>query len=204
MFGMMFGWPGQICLKALEDGRPLMPLHKKPRMILTKAPAGPGGDAEDITHLYKPEEGSKAERLSVHNAIRNVDRALKYYDLGKRVVEDVHMTLEDIDSVRYGDPFKIRLKIENRSEGKRPLTALVKAASIYNDGTTGHLIRKSSGEFTWPAGKRDALTLTVRPEEYMDQLVDYNIVKVYAVVRVIETNQFWSEEDDFTLCKPSL
>ena len=50
----------------------------------------------------------------------------------------------------------------------------------------------------------DALTLTVRPEEYMDQLVDYNIVKVYAVVRVIETNQFWSDEDDFTLVKPSL
>ena len=50
----------------------------------------------------------------------------------------------------------------------------------------------------------DALTLTVRPEEYMDQLVDYNIVKVYAVVRVIETNQFFSDEDDFTLVKPSL
>ena len=48
------------------------------------------------------------------------------------------------------------------------------------------------------------MTLTVRPEEYMDQLVDYNIVKVYAVVRVIETNQFWSDEDDFTLVKPSL
>ena len=48
------------------------------------------------------------------------------------------------------------------------------------------------------------MTLTVRPEEYMDQLVDYNIVKVYAVVRVIETNQFFSDEDDFTLVKPSL
>ena len=38
----------------------------------------------------------------------------------------------------------------------------------------------------------------------MDLLVDYCMVKVYAVVRVVETNQFWSEEDDFTLCKPSL
>ena len=32
----------------------------------------------DITHLYQPEEGSKAERLSVYNAIRNVDRYVKY------------------------------------------------------------------------------------------------------------------------------
>ena len=41
----------------------------------------------------------------------------------------------------------------NRSGKNRTLTALVKSTSIYNDGTTGHLIRKSSGEFTWPAGK---------------------------------------------------
>ena len=40
--------------------------------------------------------------------------ALKYYDLGKRVVEDVHMTLDDIQSVKYGDPYKIRLNIDNR------------------------------------------------------------------------------------------
>ena len=48
------------------------------KMVLTKSLPGPGGDAEDITHLYKPEEGSKAERLSVYNAIRNVDRYVKY------------------------------------------------------------------------------------------------------------------------------
>jgi len=174
------------------------------KMVLTKSLPGPGGDAEDITHLYKPEEGSKAERLSVYNAIRNVDRALKYYDLGKRVVEDVHMTLEDIQSVKYGDPYKIRLNIDNRSGKNRTLTALVKSTSIYNDGTTGHLIRKSSGEFTWPAGKSDALALTVYPADYNDLLVDYCIVKITAVVRVHETNQFWSEEDDFTLTKPTL
>ena len=80
-------------------------------------------------------------------------RALKYYDLGNRVVEDVHMTLDEIQSVRYGDPYQIRLKIDNRSGARRTLSALVRSASIYNDGTTGHLIRKSSGEFTWPAGK---------------------------------------------------
>ena len=47
-------------------------------MVLTKSLPGPGGDAEDITNLYKPEEGSKAERLQVYNAIRNVDRYVKY------------------------------------------------------------------------------------------------------------------------------
>ena len=57
------------------------------------------------------------------------------------------MTLEDIDSVRYGDPFKIRLKIENRSEGKRTLTALVKAASIYKPNSTLIWELKNNGEY---------------------------------------------------------
>ena len=38
----------------------------------------------------------------------------------------------------------------------------------------------------------------------MDKLVDYCLVKIYAVIRVKETNQFWSQEDDFVLSKPKL
>ena len=52
--------------------------------------------------------------------------------------------------------------------------------------------------------KGDALVLTVDPTEYMDRLVDYCMVKVYAVIRVKETNQLFSEEDDFSLTKPAL
>ncbi len=44
-------------------------------MILTKAIGNHAvGDAEDITHLYKFDEGSHEERLSVYNAVRGVDR----------------------------------------------------------------------------------------------------------------------------------
>lgn len=50
----------------------------------------------------------------------------------------------------------------------------------------------------------DALVLTVDPSQYMSKLVDYCMVKVYAVIRVLETNQFWSQEDDFILIKPKL
>ena len=48
------------------------------------------------------------------------------------------------------------------------------------------------------------MALTVHPGQYMDKLVDYCMVKLYAVIRVKETNQFFSEEDDFTLIKPKL
>lgn len=42
------------------------------------------------------------------------------------------------------------------------------------------------------------------PEEYMEKLVDYCLIKIYAIANVKETRQTWSEEDDFPLQKPKL
>ena len=48
------------------------------RLILTKSPGirdeYGDRDAEDITHLYKNKEGTTAERLSVFNAVRGIDK----------------------------------------------------------------------------------------------------------------------------------
>ena len=43
------------------------------KLLLTKARGDNnfGGDAEDITHLYKHKEGSNAERLAVYNAVHS-------------------------------------------------------------------------------------------------------------------------------------
>ena len=38
----------------------------------------------------------------------------------------------------------------------------------------------------------------------MDKLVEYCMVKVYSMIRVLDTNQTWTEEDDFTMDKPRL
>ena len=41
-------------------------------------------------------------------------------------------------------------------------------------------------------------------EDYRDRIVDYGMVKIYALASVLETKQAWSEEDDFQLEKPKL
>ena len=46
--------------------------------------------------------------------------------------------------------------------------------------------------------------MTVYPEEYMDLLVEYCMLKINAVIKVLETNQSWSGEDDFSMEKPKL
>ena len=46
--------------------------------------------------------------------------------------------------------------------------------------------------------------MTVYPSDYAGKLVEYCMVKIYCQIRVKETKQTWSEEDDFILEKPQL
>ncbi len=69
-------------------------------------------DAEDITWQYKNKEGSQEERLSVFNAIRGVDKAMRFYEISPKTREDVFMDLVELDKANYGDPYKARVVIE--------------------------------------------------------------------------------------------
>ena len=44
--------------------------------------------------------------------------------------------------------------------------------------------------------------MDVSPEEYLDKLVDMAIIKISTMVRVMETNQYHCEDDDFRFIKP--
>ena len=48
------------------------------------------------------------------------------------------------------------------------------------------------------------MVVEISPEKYMDKLVEYAMVKIYAMANVTETRQAWSEEDDFVISKPKL
>jgi len=50
----------------------------------------------------------------------------------------------------------------------------------------------------------EILRVRVNPEDYVDKLVDYSMMKVYAIATVKETQQTWSEEDDFSIEKPQI
>jgi transglutaminase 1 len=50
----------------------------------------------------------------------------------------------------------------------------------------------------------ETLRINVTAKEYLDKLVDKNLIKLYAIANVKETGQTWSEEDDFQLQTPKL
>ena len=50
----------------------------------------------------------------------------------------------------------------------------------------------------------EQLRLTVTVDDYLDKLVEYGIMKLYAIASVEETRQTWADEDDFQVLKPSI
>jgi transglutaminase 1 len=50
----------------------------------------------------------------------------------------------------------------------------------------------------------DTLRLVVTPDEYLDKLVEYGMMKLFAVATVQETKQTWAAEDDFQIVKPKI
>ena len=66
-------------------------------------------DQESIINEYKNREGSQAERLAIHNAVRGSKRAQLYYDYDENVKEDVGFDLEEIDKIEIGDEFRVRV-----------------------------------------------------------------------------------------------
>lgn len=52
--------------------------------------------------------------------------------------------------------------------------------------------------------KGESVQVRVTWEDYRDKIVDYAMVKFYALAIVQETKQIWSEEEDFQLEKPKL
>lgn len=145
-------------------------------MILTKKPFifDPNGDEdrEDITEQYKAVEGSKDERLSLYNAVRNTTRAKRYYDIPEKAKEDVHFTLTDLDRVDIGKPFIVTVTAENVSSQTRVVEAFLSANSVYYTGVKAKLLKKTAGDVKLLPNSRQQIKMTVKPEEYISGLVE--------------------------------
>lgn len=163
------------------------------------------GDSDmwDVTHLYKNPEGSEEERRSVYRAIRGFPRAQRLYQEFDGN-DDVFFNLVDIDTVPLGQPFEVVVHIQNRSNEQRSVKAILSANSIYYNGIVANEIVKLPGEFSLRPGQFETLKVTVTPGEYFFKLVEHSMVKIHAIANVSETNQAWSEEDDFVFTKPEI
>jgi len=159
-------------------------------------------DAEDITPLYKMTERDSAERIALMNAVRRNDRARTIYSY--RSQGEVTMQLQEIGQVKFGDGFTSRLEVENKSENVRTLETIISCSSLYYNGVPAHRIKVARGRFSLKGREKDSVSLVMKAEEYLGRVVEYCHLKVTCLLRVVETGETWSGEEDFLLDKPRL
>ncbi|KAF9803580.1 hypothetical protein SFRURICE_008735 [Spodoptera frugiperda] len=178
------------------------------RMILTKKPYvfDPNGDEdrEDIIDQYKFREGTASERLALMNGVRFSERAKRYYSVASSMQNDINFKLCDVDTVPIGQDFKVIVDIENTSSEGRNIKASLTANSVYYNGVRAGVIKKAEGHMFINGGKRDQIVLSVKSDDYLPKLVEYENMKISAMAIVMETKQSWAEEDDFQIIKPNI
>ncbi|KAB7506349.1 Hemocyte protein-glutamine gamma-glutamyltransferase [Armadillidium nasatum] len=164
------------------------------RLVLTRAPGEEDdyGESDQLSLLesYKNPEGSAAERLAIHNAIRGSRRAQQYYEYNKDVTEDVTFDLTEIDKTFSDEP--------------RTISAALTARSVFYTGVHHSIIKKAEGKLTLDPQTEQDVALTIDYDEYWKHLQEHCMIKIYAICRVQETGQTWTDEDDFQVEKPKL
>ncbi|KAK7066355.1 hypothetical protein SK128_022863, partial [Halocaridina rubra] len=70
-------------------------------------------DREEITPEYKPQEGTRAERITLYTAARRSRAARHAFRLPSEAQEDIEFSIEDIERVPMGDDFSITVKAKS-------------------------------------------------------------------------------------------
>ncbi|XP_045598315.1 hemocyte protein-glutamine gamma-glutamyltransferase [Procambarus clarkii] len=180
------------------------------RQVLTKKP-GPVDsgrfyekDKEECTVDYKPQEGSREERVTLHSAARRTRAARHAFRFPSEAIEDVEFSIQDVERVPIGDDFAITVKALNTSEAKRTVTIVMTAASHYYTGAKAHDIARAEGTFVLQPKENKTLALPVTYKQYYHKLVEHAMIKLVAICTVEETSYAWFGDDRFEVLKPRI
>ncbi|VDI44800.1 transglutaminase 1 [Mytilus galloprovincialis] len=171
--------------------------------ISTKLPKGRTGciehfcydtQREDVTRMYKHEEGSNEERIAVLRQIRTQQRK-----------DDVEFELVDKETVPFGNDFEILLKIKNISDEERTISGCISTSSIHYTGVTANTIKTVQFKEEKVRTKSDkVISVKVTFDEYFPQLVEQCHMKMSCMCRVLETKHTYVHQDTFRLLKPDI
>lgn len=171
------------------------------KFISTKAPRS--NNREDITHQYKAEEGSAAERAAVMKANQVGSNRNDIYEKG---TQDVTFEIkQDTKNSWVGHDFKVSLAFKNTSSTNRTVSGRFVIKAMYYTGVVGDTIKTIpfTNKFL-RAGVSGMKEVITTESEYADKLLDGCMLDVSIWATVQETNQHFTAKENFRLRKPHL
>jgi len=161
-------------------------------------------DMEDITEIYKNPFDSPEDKMAVKKAIKVVPIAQEIYDMDESQIEDVEFKLFDIDQITLGESFKIAISMHNTSSEPRSVSIVLSASSILYTGTPINKLKRTEANIVLKPNQRENIHTYIKPSEYMDKMSSHSLIRITGVANVQETEQLWSQDDDFSVQKPPL
>ncbi|XP_005095513.2 protein-glutamine gamma-glutamyltransferase K [Aplysia californica] len=171
------------------------------KFISTKFPNSE--EREDITHEYKHEEGSVAERAAVRRANQ---LASTKDDVYETTAKDVNFeVVQDAANTWVGEDFKVSLKLTNKSDAERTVSGrLVVKTMFYTGVLADKIVSVPFKNKVLKKGEYDVVPVIVKPQDYLEKLKDCCMLDVSVWASVKETNQCFVTKSDCRLKKPHL
>ncbi|XP_035824890.1 annulin [Aplysia californica] len=191
--------------KWFPDATGIMKIVKKEtnvvgKCISTKMPNS--DEREDITHQYKPKEGSAEERAVVLKANQLASTKENVY---KTTAQDVDFeVVQEAANTWVGEDFKVSLNLTNKSDAERTVSGRLVVKTMFYTGVLADKIVSVPFENKILKKGNSTVPVIVKAQDYLEKLKDCCMldVSVWALVR--ETNQCFITKDDCRLKKPHL
>ncbi|XP_050399134.1 annulin isoform X2 [Patella vulgata] len=158
-------------------------------------------DREDLTLLYKYEEGTPEERDAVALATK-----LSNADKNPYITDSmIELKLEDQDEILVGKDFSYSVMVKNVGDKSLTVKVGMKIESMtYYGDAVDMIIHKKFGEMKIEAGQETKIKLDVPADLYLPKVIEHFAMKVTATCLIIEEHRRVILEDDFRLRRPDL
>ncbi|XP_072219262.1 protein-glutamine gamma-glutamyltransferase K [Leuresthes tenuis] len=157
---------------------------------------------EDITHLYKHQEGSEEERIAVETASRYGSKPNMY---SAPMAEDVCVEVKmDGEGPRMGNDAQLSIVVKNLSSQPRQATLHSQVAVMYYTGVLKNAIKKDKIPVELLPNEEKTIEWVLPYQQYQDQLMDQAALMLTLSGRVTETKQVLANQTTFRLRTPDL
>lgn len=156
----------------------------------------------DITHLYKHQEGSDEERISVETASRYGSKPDTY---SSPMAEDVSVEVRmEGEGPRMGADAQLSIVVKNLSSFPRKTTLHSQVAVMYYTGVLRGTIKKEQMPVELLPNEERTIDWVLPYQQYQNQLVDQAALMLTLSGRVSETQQVLANQTTFRLRTPDL
>lgn len=156
----------------------------------------------DITHLYKHQEGSEEERISVETASRYGSKP-EVYSTARAEDVCVEVRMEG-EGPQMGADAKLRIVLKNLSSEPRRTVLHSQVAVMYYTGVLRGTIKKEELPVELSPDEEKILDWVLPYQQYQNQLVDQAALMLTLSGRVSETQQVLANQTTFRLRTPDL